>query len=130
MSSAHSVNTALSDYLAGRVTAERLVSEVAAAYYRETTNGKRETWRLILDVAERVHPGTVELAASAAQPGFAVRPADRPFPKRYEAELRAAAQAVLQAQSSVPVSRVAFPEAPGWMSRMIAALRRVFTPSR
>jgi hypothetical protein len=126
MSSAPSVNDALTGYAAGRVTAEQLVGVVAAEYYRETRNGKRETWRPIIDVIERAHPGVVELTASEERPGFDVRLAERPFPKRYEAELRQAVETVLQ---TFPVSRVPFPEEstskPGLVHRIVLAIRKL-----
>jgi hypothetical protein len=128
MSSASSADDSLAGYLAGRVTAEQLVSAVAAEYYRETRNGKRETWAPIIDVVERAHPGIVELTASEQRPGFEVRLAERPFPKRYEAELRQAVQRVLQ---TFPVSRVPFPEEPtrktGLLKRIVAAIRKIFS---
>jgi hypothetical protein len=128
MSSATSVNDALTDYLAGRMTAEKVATVVAAEYYRDTGNGKRETWRPIMDVIERAHPGVVELRASEERPGFGLRLAERPFPKRYEPELRQAAESVLQ---TFPVARVPFPEGPagrpGLLRRIVAAVRRLFS---
>lgn len=125
MSSASSVNDALRGYLAGRLTAEQLVATIAAEYYRGTRNGERETWRPIVDVIERAHPGVVELRSSETHPGFDVRLAERPFPKGYEAELR---QAVAATLVPVPGSQVPPPEAPtpGWLRRIVNALRRVF----
>jgi hypothetical protein len=128
MSSATSVNDALSGYLAGRVSADRLAAVVAAEYYRETRNGKRETWRPIMEIVERAHPGVVELTASEQQPGFEVRLAERPFPKRYEAELRQAVESILR---TFPVSRVPCPEEaarkPGLLHRIVAAVRKLFS---
>src|SRR5262245_17787603 len=103
MSSGPSVNEALSAYLAGKLSAEGLSAVVAGEYYRETRNGKRETWRPIMDVIERAHSGVVELKAAEPTPGFEVRLAERPFPKRSEAELRQVVEQVLQ---TFPVSRV------------------------
>jgi len=127
MSSGPSVNEALQAYLAGRLTAERLSAVVAGEYYRETRNGKRETWRPIMDVIERAHPGVVELKAAEQTPGFEVRLAERPFPKRSEAELRQAVEQVLQ---TGPVSRVPFPEtSPRKLSlfqRIVARVRKLF----
>ena len=124
MSSATSINDVLSGYLSGKVTAERVVAAVAAEYYQETGNGKREAWRPIVDVIERAHPGIVELTGSQEKPGFAVRLAERPFPQRYEAELRQATERVLT--NTFPVSRVPYPEKPGLLKRIVAAIRRVF----
>jgi hypothetical protein len=127
MSSASSANP-LAAYLAGQLTAEQLVGAVTADYYRETRNGKRETWRPIMDVIERAHPGVVELKASDGHPGFDLRLAERPFPKRYEAELREAVQRVAE---TFAVSRVPFPEEsarkPGLLHRIVVAVRKLFT---
>jgi len=104
------------------------VAAVAAEYYRETSNGKREALRPIIEVVERAHPGVVELKATEGQPGFDVRSTARPFPKRYEAELRQAVETALQ---SVPVSRSPSPNQPGRapsvLQRIVAAIRRVFS---
>lgn len=127
MSSDSSANDVLAGYLAGRVAAEQLVAAVAGEYYRETGNGKRETFRPIMDVIERTHPGVVELSSTADRPGFGVRLAGRPFPKRAEPELRAAVQEVID---TFPVSRVPFleerPRSVGLLGRIVAAIRRVF----
>lgn len=120
MSSGTSVNEALAGYAAGRVTAQQLVSVVAGAYYKEQGAGSRERLRPIIEVIEKAHPGVVELAGSAEKPGFAVRLAERPFPKRYEAELRQAVTGVVSAPSS-PLP------APGFFTRIVAAIRKVFS---
>jgi len=126
MSSASSADR-LTAYLTGQLTAEQLVAAVTAEFYQNGRNGKRETWRPILDVVERAHPGVVELTASEQQPGFDVRLAERPFPKRYEAELRRAVETVLQ---TLPASGVPFPaevgRKPGFLDRIVAAVRRLF----
>lgn len=127
-SSASSVNDALTAYLAGRLPAERLVAVVAGRYYRETGVGKRETWRPIIDIIERAHPGVVELTGSEQRPGFDVRLAERPFPKRYEAELRDAVESVLR---TFPVPRVPVPEEParkpGLLRRIVTAVRKLLS---
>src|SRR2546421_8077697 len=89
------VKEALEAYVAGRVKAERLVVAVAAEYYRDAANGKRETLRPLIDVIDRASPGIVELGTATGGPGFDIRLAERPFPKQHEAELRRAAEAVL-----------------------------------
>lgn len=123
-----SVRETLEGYVAGRVKAERVVEAVAAEYYRETGKGKRETWRPLMEIIERAHPGVVELATTTDGPGFAVRLAERPFPRDYERALREAVQAALSGQgaSAIPVSRV---PSPGVMSRLFGAIRRLFTAS-
>ncbi len=89
------VKEALEAYVAGRVKAERLVVAVAAEYYRDTLNGKREMLRPLIDVIDRASPGIVELGTVQGGSGFDVRLAERPFPKQHEPELRRAAEAVL-----------------------------------
>src|SRR5919198_3291872 len=127
MSSATSGNELLTGYLAGHLTAERLAAVVTAEYYRDTGPRIRDTWRPIMDVVERAHPGVVELRASAARPGFDVRLAERPFPQRYETELRQAVGRVLR---KFPVSPGPLPDAGtargGLLQRIVAAVRKVF----
>ena len=128
-SSASSVNDALAGYAAGRVTAEQLVGVVAAAYYGEGGGGKREGLKPIMDVIEKAHPGVVELSAAADRPGFAVRLAERPFPQRYEGELRKAVAAVgidasqVGIDASQPLSNM---PRPGLFTRIVRAIRRAF----
>jgi len=113
--------SSLSDYLAGRLTAEQLVAAVTAEYYKG--DGNREMLRPVMDVIERAHPGIVELASSDQRPGFAVRLAARPFPKRFESELRDAAAAVSTVHvSAVPLASV---RRPGLLARIVNAIRRV-----
>ena len=133
MSSAISrVRAVLESYVAGRVKAERVVEAVAAAYYGEQGpkgHGARSREQLgpILDIIERAHPGVIELSSTADKPGFAVRLAERPFPKGYEGALREAAQVVLgKTESTAP--RSALP-ARGLLSRLYTAVRRFFTAS-
>src|SRR5438105_12337060 len=95
MSSASSVNDVLTGYAAGRVTAEQLVGVVAAAYYGARDSGLGARLKPLVEIIERAHPGVVELSATSDRPGFAVRVAERPFPKRYETELRQGVQALL-----------------------------------
>ena len=124
MSSASSVNDALSGYVAGRVTAEQLVGVVAAAYYGEGGRGKREGLRPLMDVVERAHPGFVDLSGTATSPGFVVKLASRPFPKQFEAELRVAAQQALGSSSTLPPSPIPLP---GLFTRILRAIRNVFS---
>src|SRR6058998_950229 len=123
MSSATSVNEALAGYLAGRVTAEQLVGTVTAAYYRERGMGNGEWLKPVIEVIERAHPGVIELVGSAEQPGFAVRLADRPFPKKFDAELREVVAGVLNVGVTCPPSPV---PRPSLFTRIVRALRRVF----
>lgn len=118
--SVSSVSDALEGYAAGRLTAEQLVAVVATAYYGEREAGGREQLRPLVEIIERAHPGVVELTGSTDRPGFAVRLAERPFPKRYEAELREAVSGLVTApRSPLP--------APSFFTRIIRAIRSVFS---
>ena len=119
MSSALSVNAALADYVAGRMTAQKLVGVVAEAYYKG--GGRRELLRPVMDVIERAHPGVVELAASNERPGFVVRLAERPFPKQLEPALMQAA-----ANVSGTTANISPLPSPGFFTRLFAAVRRLF----
>src|SRR2546423_5814482 len=116
-----SVRQEVEGYVAGRVKAERLVIAVAAAYYRETRNGKRETLQPLIDVIDRASPGIVELGIVPGGAGFEVRLAERPFPKQYEAELRRAAEAVLSGSGKRETGNVQAAKATGlwnWIRRL------------
>jgi hypothetical protein len=102
------------------MTAEQLVSVVAAAYYKEQGAGSREQLRPLIEIIERAHPGVVELSGDGEKPGFAIRLAERPFPKRYENELRQAVSMVITAPSSLL-------PAPSLLTRILRAIRRVFS---
>ena len=131
MSSAASVNSALADYSAGRMTAQQLVGVVAAAYYGARDSGLGTRLKPLIEIIERAHPGVVELAGSAEKPGFGVRLAERPFPKRYEGELREAVQIVVGAQHAAPLQNPPPSVVPprGILSRFLGAVRRLFTAS-
>src|SRR5712664_347231 len=103
MSSATSVNSALAEYAAGRMAAQQLVGVVAAAYYGAGGSGLGAGLKPLIELIERAHPGVVELSGSAEKPGFGVRLAERPFPKRYEGELRDAVQIVVGAPHAAPL---------------------------
>src|SRR5881396_3045531 len=130
MSFATSVNDALADYTAGRITPQQLVGVVAAEYWsQEPGSRSRGLLRPIIDVIETAHPGIVELSGSSERPGFAVKLAERPFPKRYDADLRSAVQAVISGPRSTtpaPSSRL---QAPGFFTRIVGAIRKIFSAS-
>lgn len=126
MSSASSVNDALTGYAAGRVTAEQLVGVVAAAYYGAGGSGLGVRVQPVVEIIERAHPGVVELSASPDKPGFGVRLTERPFPKRYEPELRDAVRAALGQADPSPESRT---PSPSVLTRIFRAIRRVFSAS-
>jgi hypothetical protein len=140
------VKDALEGYIAGRVKAERLVIAVSAAYYREAPNGKRQMLQPLIDVIDRASPGIVELGTVQGGSGFAISLAERPFPKEHEAELRWAAEAVLSrggtvegatgvgAQTADVGAQYAAPlpnakASSGMIARLVAAVRRLFSPS-
>ncbi len=121
------VRDALEGYVAGRIKAERLVIAVATAYYGgEEGRGKGEGLQPLIDVIDRASPGIVELGSVESQPGFAVQPAERPFPKQYEAELRRAAEAYLGRETAGEGGRR---EGKGVIARMLGAIRGLFGAS-
>src|SRR2546423_2098010 len=129
-SSASSVRDALEGYVAGQIPVERVVAVVAAGYYRDAGSGMRDALKPVMEIVERAHPGIVELSGTADRPGFALKLAERPFPKRYEGEFRQAVQALLVGgvPETHPASRIAHPATrPSIWERMVRAVRRVFT---
>src|SRR5262245_12113485 len=122
-----SVDSLLADYAAGRVTAQELVGMVARAYYGDGGRGTRDGLKPIMDLVERAHPGVVELSSTENGPGFSMRLAERPFPKRYEAELR---QVVTEVLGGTAVTRPSSPvPRPNLFTRVFRAIRRVFSAS-
>ena len=124
-----SVRREVEGFVAGRVKAERLVIAVAAAYYREPGNGKRETLRPLIDVIDRASPGIVELGIVPGGAGFEVRLAERPFPKEYERELRQAAEAVLSGcgmRDAGCVNSAAAARPASRITHLVAWIRRLF----
>jgi len=106
------------------VKAERVVEAVAAAYYdRDAGSGVREALRPMVELVERAHPGVIHLTGTGDKPGFAVRLAERPFPKEHEVGLRAAATKLLGTHPASPIPH------PGLFSRLYTAVRRLFTAS-
>jgi len=128
MSSATSstVKETLAAYLAGRVKAERVVAEVAREYFGEGGRGKGEGLQPIIEVMERAHPGVIELASAADRPGYAVRLAERPFPKQFDGALRAAVETVVSGNSASAAAAPS-PLRGGFFSRIVQAIRRVFS---
>lgn len=131
------VREQISAYLTGSGNAAQLVAAVADAFYREAGSEMREALRPILEVIERAAPGIVALSRAGARPGFEVRLAERPFPRRYEPELRQAAQQALEnlAVVTLPASRLSLPglspasrvSPPGLLRRFLTAIRNLFT---
>src|SRR5437879_13916938 len=102
-----SVRQELEGFVAGRVKAERIVIAVAAAYYAERGNGKRETLRPLIDVIDRASPGIVELGVVAGGAGVEIRLAERACPKGYETERMRGAEAVLTGMGHGGMGKVA-----------------------
>jgi hypothetical protein len=131
MSSA--VREALEGYVAGRLKADRVVAAVATAYYGDGEGGKGEELKALVEVIERAAPGVVELGGSQDRPGFAVKLAERPFPKQYEGELRRAAETLLGSWGTddrgVGAQHAAPLPTPGLLGRLMGAIRRLFTAS-
>jgi len=109
------------------MAAQQLVGVVAAEYWiLEPGSRSRELLRPIMEVIEKAHPGIVALSGSSAKPGFAVQLTERPFPKRYDADLQTAVQAVVlqPVDSPDPSSRL---QAPGFFTRIVQTIRKIFT---
>jgi hypothetical protein len=132
------------------VQAERVVAAVAAAYYGAGVRGAREGLRPLVEVIERAAPGVIELSSAPDRPGFEIKLVGRPFPERCEPDLRSAAVAVLGAWNAAPGEEAgkhdvgaqhavplhantplhrAVPDHPGWISRLVRAVRRLFSGS-
>jgi len=123
------VRDALESYVAGRVKAERLVIAVSAAYYGDARNGQRESLQPLIDVIDRASPGIVELGTAQGGSGFAISLAERPFPKQYEAALRQAAEACLGRGETGGEAGEGGTAPRGLVARLVAAVRRLFSPS-
>ena len=118
------VRDVLEAYVAGRVNAERLVITVTSAYYgRDGGRGAKDGLGPVIEVIDRASPGIVELGTVQGGVGFEVRLAERPFPTQWEAELRRAAEAVLQA------GELQGKRDEGAWGRFVAAVRRLFSAS-
>ena len=118
------VSLAIAGYVAGRVKPEGLVALVSAAYYGDGGRGTRDGLKPLIDVIQRAAPGVVELAARPGGAGFAIRLAERPFSKQYEAELRRAAENYLLKNFLAVEGK-----GDGLVGRALAAIRRLFSAS-
>ena len=122
----------LEGYVAGRVPAERLVPAIAAEYYRSVDRRQREALRPVIEVIERAAPGVVKLARTEGGAGFDIGLAERPFSDAHQAELRQAVNVVLAAEwggaGAAPVAG-APPGAPGFWSKLVGRVRRLFSAS-
>jgi len=141
-SASSAVRTLLAGYLDGRVPADRLIPALAAEYYRTGDQRTRDALRPIMDVIERAAPGVGQLARTAGGAGFDIRLAERTFPASDEAELRRVVSSTVgawggggekaavgtPAGQGVPKGQRA-PEAPGFLTRIFQAVRRLFSAS-
>jgi hypothetical protein len=147
-SASSAVRTLLAGYLDGRVPADRLIPALAAEYYRTGDQRTRDALRPVMDVIERAAPGVGQLARTAGGAGFDIRLAERMFPASDEAELRRAVSSTLgawgggggaggggkaavratPAGEGSPEGQRA-PEAPGFLTRIFQAVRRLFSAS-
>ena len=130
-SSSSAIKTLLEDYVGGRVPADRLVPVVAEEYYRSRARTGRDGLRPLMEVIERASPGIVQLARVAEGPGFDIRLAVRPFPAAHEADLRRAAQSVLERGTALAGEPRSGAPAPGdgFWSRFLGRVRRLFSAS-
>lgn len=127
--------SALEDFVAGRLAADRLVAAVAGRYFGAAGRGEKEALRPLIELAERAAPGVVSLARRDGGAGFDVRVVERPFPQESINALRSVAQAALaaswsdaQTESPSPRPKSLSPD-PGWLSRVVTAVKRLFSAS-
>jgi len=119
----------LAAYVAGRMPADRLVSGIAAEYYRSPDARQRTALRPVMDVIERAAPGVARLARTEAGAGFEIQLAERPFPEAFESALQEAAASVLAAawRAAPQVAAADVATGPGFWSRLVGRVRRLFS---
>ena len=117
----------LAAYVAGRVSAVRLVPAIAAEYYRSSDSRQRVALRPVMEVIERAAPGVARLARTESGAGFDIELVERPFPETFETSLREAAA------DSLAVWDTAAPAGVGvgssFWSRLVGRVRRLFSAS-
>jgi hypothetical protein len=132
------VRRALEDFAAGRLPAERLVAAVAGRFYGAAGRGEKEALRAVVELAERAAPGVVSLERREGGAGFDVRPAERTFPPESLEALRGAVASALAASwadpqpetpSPRPEPRSPVPVSGNWFTRVVSAVRRLFSAS-
>jgi hypothetical protein len=135
-SGSSAVSGLLAGYLDGRVPPERLIPAVAVEYYRTGDRKTREALRPVMEIIERASPGVGQLIRTEGGAGFDIRLAERPFPAADEAELRKAVSTALAAwgggvgtPEAIAEATTATPGAPGLFSRLVRAVRRLFSAS-
>lgn len=132
--SSAAVKGLLAGYLTGRISAERLVPALAAEYFRTADRRTRDALRPVMEIVERAAPGVGRLARTEGGAGFDIRLAERPFPASDESALREAVSAALAsgwgaAAGTSPVGPAVPVKAPGFLSRLVRAVRRLFSAS-
>ena len=138
---------ALEDFVAGRLSADRLVATVTGRFYGAAGKGEKEALRPVVELAERAAPGVVSLERTETGTGFEVRTVERVFPEASLAALRGEAAKALSASWADPVEpavsgarfQVPAPRTPdtghqsparqSWLSRVFSAVRRLFSAS-
>ncbi len=132
MSSGSSVaRELLAAFVAGRVSADRLVPAIAAEYYRTPDAAQRDALRPVMEVIERAAPGVARLARTEAGAGFEIQLAERSFPETYESSLKeAAANALEGSWGAAPTATTgSIATGSGFWSRLIERVRRLFSAS-
>jgi len=119
----------LAAYVAGRMPADRLVSAIAAEYYRSPDARQRAALVPVMEVIERAAPGVARLARTEAGAGFEIQLAERPFPEAFESALKEAAASVLAAAwgTAPQVAAADVATGPGFWSRLLGRVRRLFS---
>ena len=133
-SGSSAVSGLLAGYLDGRVPPERLIPALAVEYYRTGDRKTREALRPVMEIIERASPGVGQLVRTEGGAGFDIRLAERPFPATDEAELRKAVSAALatgwsRGAGTPEAIAAATSGAPGFLSRLVRAVRRLFSAS-
>ena len=121
----------LAAYVAGQMPADRLVSAIAAEYYRSPDARQRATLRPVMEVIERAAPGVARLARTEAGAGFDIQLAERPFPEAFESSLKEAVASVLAAEwgAAPQVAAADVATGLGFWSRLVGRVRRLFSAS-
>ena len=133
---------ALEDFVAGRIPADRLVAAVAGRFFGPAGKGEKDALRPVIELAERSAPGVVSLRKKEGGTGFDVQALERVIPEESLAALRGAAAAALAAnwaevtEPRHPTPDTRFPDPgprspapPSWLSRVVSAVKRLFTSS-
>jgi len=127
-SDSSAVRGLLAGYLGGRVPAERLIPALAVEYYRTGDRTARDALRPVMEIIERAAPGVGQLVRTEGGAGFDIRLTERPFPTSEANALRhAVSTALATAWGGGEVTSA--PAEPGLLSRLVRAVRRLFSAS-